>query len=192
MPERVLNAAEKLFFEGKVLDVSLKTISDQAQMSMDEVQALFPSLEDITKALSLRNISKLKEEGMILSKKKGMDALKELIVHDIKFFYRVEIDRELLTPQTKDGHIAALQNFDTYFNTEMPKIYTAFLENNKDLLPSQDIDVRYYAHFIAHSLQFFNFRTLVAYEPSSEGRKAATEQIIGSLFGKDTLDLPNF
>lgn len=192
MPERVLNAAEELFFEGKVSEVSVKSISEKANLTEEKVNAMFPTLNDITKALSERNIQELKNKGEILAQQKGIEALKNLISNDIKFFYRVEVDRTQLTKQTMDGHVSALQNFDRYFNTEMPHIYATFFANNRDLLPTGDIDAKYYGHFISHSLKFFNFKTLVNYESTSEGRKTATEQIIGSLFGRDKLELLKF
>lgn len=192
MNTRILDATFDLFFEGQVEAVTLETIAAKAQVTLDEVTLLYPTLRALTNALSLRSIGRLKDTGEKLATKKGIEILKELVANDLLFFYRVEIDRNVLTTEMMDDHDSALSNFDHYFNCEMPKIYATFFLNNKDLLPSEDIDIHFYAHFISHSLKFFNFKTLVAYEKSSEGRKAATEQIIGSLFGRKSLDLPEF
>ncbi len=189
---RILDITEDLFFEGNVMEVSLERIAKKAGVEISDVTAIYPSLEDVTKALSERNIALLHEKGMLLAKQKGIEPLRQLLSNDIRFFYRIEIDRVRLNEQTLIGHVAALKNFDDYFATKMPEVYTEFFRNNKDLLPSKDIDIVYYAHFISHSLKFFNFKTLVNYEPTCEGRKAATEQIIGSLFSQDELTLDTF
>lgn len=189
---RILDAAFDMFFEGQVENVSIEQISLKSGVPMDDLLAIYPSLDAITKTLSERSIAKLKAKGEILAQQKGINTLRELISNDLVFFYRLEVDRTLLTEQTMEGHVSALQNFDDYFNTEMPKIYANFFSHNKDLLPSGDIDVHFYAHFISHSLKFFNFKTLVAYEGRPEGRKSVTEQIIGSLFGRNSLNLPTF
>ena len=189
---RILDATFDMFFEGQVEDVSIEQISLKSGVPINELLDIYPSLDAITKTLSERSIAKLKAKGEMLAQQKGINALRELISSDLVFFYRIEVDRTLLTEQTIEGHVSALQNFDNYFNTEMPKIYAKFFAHNRDLLPSNDIDVQFYAHFISHSLKFFNFKTLVAYENSSEGRKTVTEQIIGSLFGRNSLDLPLF
>ncbi|MFB1002906.1 MAG: hypothetical protein QMC70_02035 [Bacteroidia bacterium] len=189
---RILDATFNMFFEGQVENVSIEQISLKSGVPMDDLLAIYPSLDAITKTLSERSIAVLKAKGETLAQQNGINTLRELISNDLVFFYRLAVDRTLLTEQTMEGHVSALQNFDNYFDTEMPKIYAKFFTHNKDLLPSGDIDVQFYAHFISHSLKFFNFKTLVAYESSSKGRKAVTEQIIGSLFGRNSLDLPTF
>ena len=189
---RILDATFNMFFEGQVENVSIEQISLKSGVPMDDLLAIYPSLDAITKTLSERSIAVLKAKGETLAQQKGINTLRELISNDLVFFYRLAVDRTLLTEQTMEGHVSALQNFDNYFDTEMPKIYAKFFTHNNDLLPSGDIDVQFYAHFISHSLKFFNFKTLVAYESSSKGRKAVTEQIIGSLFGRNSLDLPTF
>lgn len=189
---RILDATYDLFFEGKVQDVTLEEISVKSGVPIEELLEIYPTLDAITKTLSERSIAELKAKGVLLAKQKGTKTLRELISNDIMFFYRIEVDRTLLTEQTMAGHVSALKNFDNYFNTEMPEIYTAFFENNQELLPSQDFDPKFFGHFISHSLKFFNYETLKAYESSSEGRKTMTEQIIGSLFGKGSIDLPKF
>ncbi|MDB9882593.1 hypothetical protein N8368_02970 [Bacteroidia bacterium] len=189
---RILDATYDFFFEGKVVDIDIAAISRETEIPEDEIRKIFPTFHDITTALSKRSIVRLKAQGEELAKQKGLDVLRELLSNDIMFFYRIEVDRKMLTDETIGDHVNALKSFDNYFNIEMPKIYSVFLENNKELLPSSDIDVKFYAHFIAHSLKFFNFTTLGFYESTSEGRKNATEQIIGSLFGLDFLELPKF
>lgn len=189
---RILDTTYGLFFQDRVQDVTLEGISKASGIPVEEIIAIYPTLDDITKILAKRSITKLKKDGLELAKVKGIEALRQLVSNDIKFFYRVEIDRKLLTPQTMVGHESALKLFDDYFNIEMPEIYGKFLKNNPELLPSEDINIEFYAHFISHSLKFFNFATLETYESTSEGRKAVTELIIGSLFGLDFLELPKF
>ena len=188
----ILDATLNLFFEGKIQNISIEEISKKSGISTDEIISIYPSLNDITRTLAERSIATLKKEGLEFAKGKGLEALRQLISQDILFFYRVEVDRKLLTEQTMKGHESALKLFDNYFNTEMPEIYGEFLKNNPELLPSKDIDIKFYAHFISHSLKFFNYVTLETYETSSEGRKNATEQIVGSLFGLESLEIPKF
>ncbi|MEN8697521.1 MAG: hypothetical protein ABF317_09485, partial [Bacteroidia bacterium] len=135
---------------------------------------------------------KLKKEGLALAQNTGINVLRQLISNDLLFFYRVEVDRNQLTPETLEGHTSALENFDRYFNSEMPLVYATFFKNNKDLLPHFEIDIEFYAHFVSHSLKFFNFRTLQTFESTSEGRKLVTEQIIGSLFDRESMELNQF
>tara|TARA_B110000037_G_C16976549_1_gene447280 strand:+ start:353 stop:946 length:594 start_codon:yes stop_codon:yes gene_type:complete len=188
----ILDATYNLFFEGEIQNISIQEISKKSGISADEIISIYPSLDDVTRTLAERSIVTLKKEGLELAKGKGLEKLRQLISHDILFFYRVEVDRILLTEQTKEGHKSALRLFDDYFNTEMPEIYCEFLNNNPELLPSKYIDINFYAHFISHSLKFFNYVTLEHFETTSEGRKNATEQIVGSLFGLDYLEMPKF
>lgn len=188
----ILDATYNLFFEGEIQNISIQEISKKSGISADEIISIYPSLDDITRTLAERSIVTLKKEGLELAKGKGLEKLRQLISNDILFFYRVEIDRILLSEQTMEGHKSALRLFDNYFNTEMPEIYFEFLTNNPELMPSKNIATVFYAQFISHSLKFFNYLTLVNFETTSEGRKNATEQIIGSLFGLDYLELPKF
>ena len=188
----ILNAAYDLFFEGKVQSVTLTSIASKANISIDSLQNIYPKLNDVTAALATRSITELRETNQALAQEKGIETLQSLISNDIKFFYRIEIDRLMLTDQSLIGHIDALRLFDEYFNLEMPKIYAIFFENNPHLLPSSGVDPVFYAHFISHSLRFFNLKTLESYEPSSEGRKKTTEHIIAGLFGRDEITLSNF
>jgi hypothetical protein len=188
----ILDATYALFFEGKVSDICITEIAKKAQLSEKEVTIIYPTLNDITKTLSERSIAKLKKEGLALAQNTGINVLRQLISNDLLFFYRVEVDRNQLTPETLEGHTSALGNFDRYFNSEMPLVYATFFKNNKDLLPHFEIDIKFYAYFVSHSLKFFNFRTLKTFESTSEGRKLVTEQIIGSLFDRESIELNQF
>ncbi len=83
---RILDAAFDMFFEGQVENVSIEQISLKSGVPMDDLLAIYPSLDAITKTLSERSIAKLKATGEILAQQKGINTLRELISNDLVFF----------------------------------------------------------------------------------------------------------
>lgn len=181
-----------LIIKGEAPGLTFEKISLASNISVSDIEQHYADVNTLTDELSTRSLIRHKKFADQLLEQNGIQGLRALISHDLQLFYGHEVNKTLLTPENTVNHNAAMRNFSKYFEREMPEIYARFFANNKDLLPSEEIDVKYYAHFISHSLKFFNFRTLATYETTSEGRKVATEQIIGSLFGLDFLELPRF
>ena len=187
----ILDATYNLFFEGEIQNISIQEISKKSGISADEIISIYPSLDDITRTLAERSIVTLKKEGLELAKGKGLEKLRQLISHDILFFYRVEVERILLTEQTMEGHKSALRLFDNYFNTEMPEIYYEFLNNNQELLPSKYIDINFYAHFTIKNLLFQNHNLYNEFESNNQRKYLASAGYIIDLKRKVSLE-PSF
>lgn len=188
----ILNACLELIQEDRVADLSFELVAQKAQIEIREVREAFPTLNEMTSTLASRSIKKLSEEANQLANQLGLNPLQKLLSNDIEFFYRIETDKKRLSEEALPNHLGALVQFKQYFSIEMPKVYERFFKNNPKILPIASISPAYFGHFISHSLQFFNFKTLEEYEPTSEGRKEITEQILASLFGRDNMELSKF
>jgi hypothetical protein len=188
----ILDAALGLIIKGEASGLTFEKIALAANISVSDIEQYYVDVNTLTDELSARSLIEHKKNAELLLEQNGILGLRALISHDLQLFYGHEVNKTLLTPENTVNHNAAMKNFSKYFEREMPKIYTTFFKNNKDLLPNEEIEASFYGHFISHSLKFFNFETLKRYESTSEGRKTMTEQIIGSLFGKDSIDLPKF
>ena len=174
---------------GKAPLLSFELVAEHANLTVETISSLYEDIDAISLELTIVSLAKHREESLALSKQKGLEALSNLLTHDLKFFYDLEMDRKIVTPSQ---YSESFLLFDEYMSNELPNYYIQFLQHNKDIVPSGETDLFYYGHFIAHSILFFNRAHLSPFINKLEDRKHITEQIIASLFGRTQIQLSKF
>ena len=187
--ERILQSTLELILTGKAAILNFEMIAEHASLTLETISSLYKDVDAISLELTSISLTKHREESLALSKQKGLEALSQLLTHDLKFFYDLEIDRKIVG---SSQYSESFRLFDEYIENDLPQIYFQFLEHNKDLIPSDETDLFYYSHFIAHSILFFNRAHLSPFINKLEDRKHITEQIIASLFGRTQIQLSKF
>jgi hypothetical protein len=187
--DRILQAALDLILNGQAPLLSFELIAEQAGIASEQVAELYQDADEISLALTKIALKKHKEHATELSSQKGINALQNLMSHDLNFFYPLEMDRKIVA---QNQYTESFALFAAYAEQEMPVIYSNFFTINRNLLPSTETDISYYGHFLAHSLLFFNTSHLAGFVKKDEDRKIITEQIIASLFGREQITLTNF
>ena len=187
--ERILQSTLDLILLGKAPLLSFKLIAEHGNLTVETISSIYDDVDAISLELTSISLTKHREESLALSKQKGLEALSNLLTHDLKFFYDLEMDRKIVAPfQYSESFLL----FDEYMSNELPNYYVQFLQHNQDIVPSGETDLFYYGHFIAHSILFFNRVQLAPYVNKLEDRKIITEQIIASLFKKSHFTLSKF
>ena len=187
--EHILQATFELILMGKAPLLSFELVAEHANLTVETISSLYEDIDAISLELTIVSLAKHREESLALSKQKGLEALSNLLTHDLKFFYDLEMDRKIVTPSQ---YSESFLLFDEYMSNELPNYYIQFLQHNQDIVPSGETDLFYYGHFIAHSILFFNRAHLSPFINKLEDRKHITEQIIASLFKKSQLTLSKF
>jgi hypothetical protein len=187
--ERILQSTLDLILLGKAPLLSFKLIAEHGNLTVETISSIYDDVDAISLELTSISLTKHREESLALSKQKGLEALSNLLTHDLKFFYDLEMDRKIVAPfQYSESFLL----FDEYMSNELPNYYVQFLQHNQDIVPSGETDLFYYGHFIAHSILFFNRAHLSPFINKLEDRKHITEQIIASLFGRTQIQLSKF
>ena len=187
--QRTLDATMYLFRRREVVGMSIDRIAEEAGISAYDILSVYPNLKEIITTLSLCTIHQFEQETQAIALESGREALSKLINRHIYIFFGVELNRSNVPPDAISDHVISFKNFQAYFNEFMPKLYVSFFERNRDLIPDTDMDLKYYAYFIAHSMNFFKRDILSTYTKDVEERKAITRDIISSLFGIEELEL---
>lgn len=187
--ERILQSTLDLILLGKAPLLSFKLIAEHGNLTVETISSIYDDVDAISVELTSISLTKHREESLALSKQKGLEALSNLLTHDLKFFYDLEMDRKIVTPSQ---YSESFLLFDEYMSNELPNYYVQFLQHNQDIVPSGETDLFYYGHFIAHSILFFNRAHLSPFINKLEDRKHITEQIIASLFGRTQIQLSKF
>ena len=187
--ERILQSTLDLILLGKAPLLSFKLIAEHGNLTVETISSIYDDVDAISLELTIVSLAKHREESLALSKQKGLEALSNLLTHDLKFFYDLEMDRKIVTPSQ---YSESFLLFDEYMSNELPNYYVQFLQHNQDIVPSGETDLFYYGHFIAHSILFFNRAHLSPFINKLEDRKHITEQIIASLFGRTQIQLSKF
>ena len=187
--ERILQSTLDLILLGKAPLLSFKLIAEHGNLTVETISSIYDDVDAISLELTSISLTKHREESLALSKQKGLEALSNLLTHDLKFFYDLEMDRKIVTPSQ---YSESFLLFDEYMSNELPNYYVHFLQHNQDIVPSGETDLFYYGHFIAHSILFFNRAHLSPFINKLEDRKHITEQIIASLFGRTQIQLSKF
>ena len=187
--ERILQSTLDLILLGKAPLLSFELIAEHGNLTVEIISSIYDDVDAISLDLTVASLTKHREESLALSKQKGLEALSNLLTHDLKFFYDLEMDRKIVTPSQ---YSESFLLFDEYMSNELPNYYIQFLQHNQDIVPSGETDLFYYGHFIAHSILFFNRVQLAPYVNKLEDRKIITEQIIASLFKKSHFTLSKF
>ena len=187
--ERILQSTLDLILLGKAPLLSFELIAEHGNLTVEIISSIYDDVDAISLDLTVAALTKHREESLALSKQKGLEALSNLLTHDLKFFYDLEMDRKIVTPSQ---YSESFLLFDEYMSNELPNYYIQFLQHNQDIVPSGEKDLFYYGHFIAHSILFFNRVQLAPYVNKLEDRKIITEQIIASLFKKSHFTLSKF
>lgn len=187
--ERILQSTLDLILLGKAPLLSFKLIAEHGNLTVETISSIYDDVDAISLELTSISLTKHREESLALSKQKGLEALSNLLTHDLKFFYDLEMDRKIVTPSQ---YSESFLLFDEYMSNELPNYYVQFLQHNQDIVPSGETDLFYYGHFIAHSILFFNRAHLSPFINKLEDRKHITEQIIASLFGRTQIQLSKF
>lgn len=187
--ERILQSTLDLILLGKAPLLSFKLIAEHGNLTVETISSIYDDVDAISLELTSISLTKHREESLALSKQKGLEALSNLLTHDLKFFYDLEMDRKIVTPSQ---YSESFLLFDEYMSNELPNYYIQFLQHNQDIVPSGETDLFYYGHFIAHSILFFNRAHLSPFINKLEDRKHITEQIIASLFGRTQIQLSKF
>lgn len=187
--ERILQSTLDLILLGKAPLLSFKLIAEHGNLTVETISSIYDDVDAISLELTSISLTKHREESLALSKQKGLEALSNLLTHDLKFFYDLEMDRKIVAPpQYSESFLL----FDEYMSNELPNYYVQFLQHNQDIVPSGETDLFYYGHFIAHSILFFNRAHLSPFINKLEDGKHITEQIIASLFGRTQIQLSKF
>ena len=187
--ERILQSTLDLILLGKAPLLSFKLIAEHGNLTVETISSIYDDVDAISLEPTSISLTKHREESLALSKQKGLEALSNLLTHDLKFFYDLEMDRKKVTPSQ---YSESFLLFDEYMSNELPNYYIQFLQHNQDIVPSGETDLFYYGHFIAHSILFFNRAHLSPFINKLEDRKHITEQIIASLFGRTQIQLSKF
>ena len=187
--ERILQSTLNLILLGKAPLLSFKLIAEDGNLTVETISSIYDDVDAICLELTSISLTKHREESLALSKQKGLEALSNLLTHDLKFFYDLEMDRKIVAPSQ---YSESFLLFDEYMSNELPNYYVQFLQHNQDIVPSGETDLFYYGHFIAHSILFFNRAHLSPFINKLEDRKHITEQIIASLFGRTQIQLSKF
>ena len=187
--ERILQSTLDLILLGKAPLLSFKLIAEHGNLTVETISSIYDDVDAISLELTIVSLAKHREESLALSKQKGLEALSNLLTHDLKFFYDLEMDRKIVAPSQ---YSESFLLFDEYMSNELPNYYVQFLQHNQDIVPSGETDLFYYGHFIAHSILFFNRAHLSPFINKLEDRKHITEQIIASLFGRTQIQLSKF
>ena len=187
--ERILQSTLDLILLGKAPLLSFKLIAEHGNLTVETISSIYDDVDAICLELTSISLTKHREESLALSKQKGLEALSNLLTHDLKFFYDLEMDRKIVAPSQ---YSESFLLFDEYMSNELPNYYVQFLQHNQDIVPSGETDLFYYGHFIAHSILFFNRAHLSPFINKLEDRKHITEQIIASLFGRTQIQLSKF
>lgn len=187
--ERILQSTLDLILLGKAPLLSFKLIAEDGNLTVETISSIYDDVDAICLELTSISLTKHREESLALSKQKGLEALSNLLTHDLKFFYDLEMDRKIVAPSQ---YSESFLLFDEYMSNELPNYYVQFLQHNQDIVPSGETDLFYYGHFIAHSILFFNRAHLSPFINKLEDRKHITEQIIASLFGRTQIQLSKF
>lgn len=187
--ERILQSTLNLILLGKAPLLSFKLIAEDGNLTVETISSIYDDVDAISLELTSISLTKHREESLALSKQKGLEALSNLLTHDLKFFYDLEMDRKIVAPSQ---YSESFLLFDEYMSNELPNYYVQFLQHNQDIVPSGETDLFYYGHFIAHSILFFNRAHLSPFINKLEDRKHITEQIIASLFGRTQIQLSKF
>jgi len=187
--ERILQSTLDLILLGKAPLLSFELIAEHGNLTVEIISSIYDDVDAISLDLTVAALTKHREESLALSKQKGLEALSNLLTHDLKFFYDLEMDRKIVTPSQ---YSESFLLFDEYMSNELPNYYIQYLQHNQDIVPSGEKDLFYYGHFIAHSILFFNRVQLAPYVNKLEDRKIITEQIIASLFKKSHFTLSKF
>ncbi len=187
--ERILQSTLDLILLGKAPLLSFKLIAEHGNLTVETISSIYDDVDAISLELTSISLTKHREESLALSKQKGLEALSNLLTHDLKFFYDLEMDRKIVAPSQ---YSESFMLFDEYMSNELPNYYVQFLQHNQDIVPSGETDLFYYGHFIAHSILFFNRAHLSPFINKLEDRKHITEQIIASLFGRTQIQLSKF
>lgn len=187
--ERILQSTLDLILLGKAPLLSFKLIAEHGNLTVETISSIYDDVDAISLELTSISLTKHREESLALSKQKGLEALSNLLTHDLKFFYDLEMDRKIVAPSQ---YSESFLLFDEYMSNELPNYYIQFLQHNQDIVPSGETDLFYYGHFIAHSILFFNRAHLSPFINKLEDRKHITEQIIASLFGRTQIQLSKF
>ena len=187
--ERILQSTLDLILLGKAPLLSFKLIAEHGNLTVETISSIYDDVDAISLELTSISLTKHREESLALSKQKGLEALSNLLTHDLKFFYDLEMDRKIVAPSQ---YSESFMLFDEYMSNELPNYYIQFLQHNQDIVPSGETDLFYYGHFIAHSILFFNRAHLSPFINKLEDRKHITEQIIASLFGRTQIQLSKF
>lgn len=187
--ERILQSTLNLILLGKAPLLSFKLIAEHGNLTVETISSIYDDVDAICLELTSISLTKHREESLALSKQKGLEALSNLLTHDLKFFYDLEMDRKIVAPSQ---YSESFLLFDEYMSNELPNYYVQFLQHNQDIVPSGETDLFYYGHFIAHSILFFNRAHLSPFINKLEDRKHITEQIIASLFGRTQIQLSKF
>ncbi len=187
--ERILQSTLDLILLGKAPLLSFKLIAEHGNLTVETISSIYDDVDAISLELTSISLTKHREESLALSKQKGLEALSNLLTHDLKFFYDLEMDRKIVAPSQ---YSESFLLFDEYMSNELPNYYVQFLQHNQDIVPSGETDLFYYGHFIAHSILFFNRAHLSPFINKLEDGKHITEQIIASLFGRTQIQLSKF
>lgn len=187
--ERILQSTLNLILLGKAPLLSFKLIAEHGNLTVETISSIYDDVDAICLELTSISLTKHREESLALSKQKGLEALSNLLTHDLKFFYDLEMDRKIVAPSQ---YSESFLLFDEYMSNELSNYYVQFLQHNQDIVPSGETDLFYYGHFIAHSILFFNRAHLSPFINKLEDRKHITEQIIASLFGRTQIQLSKF
>ena len=187
--ERILQSTLDLILLGKAPLLSFELIAEHGNLTVETISSIYDDVDAISLELTSISLTKHREESLALSKQKGLEALSNLLTHDLKFFYDLEMDRKIVTPSQ---YSESFLLFNEYMSNELPNYYIQFLQHNQDIVPSGETDLFYYGHFIAHSILFFNRAHLSPFINKLEDRKHITEQIIASLFGRTQIQLSKF
>ena len=187
--ERILQSTLDLILLGKAPLLSFELIAEHGNLTVETISSIYDDVDAISLELTSISLTKHREESLALSKQKGLEALSNLLTHDLKFFYDLEMDRKIVAPSQ---YSESFLLFDEYMSNELPNYYIQFLQHNQDIVPSGETDLFYYGHFIAHSILFFNRAHLSPFINKLEDRKHITEQIIASLFGRTQIQLSKF
>lgn len=187
--ERILQSTLNLILLGKAPLLSFKLIAEDGNLTVETISSIYDDVDAICLELTSISLTKHREESLALSKQKGLEALSNLLTHDLKFFYDLEMDRKIVAPSQ---YSESFLLFDEYMSNELSNYYVQFLQHNQDIVPSGETDLFYYGHFIAHSILFFNRAHLSPFINKLEDRKHITEQIIASLFGRTQIQLSKF
>ena len=187
--EHILQATFELILMGKAPLLSFDLIAEHANLTLETISSLYEDIDAISLELTIVSLARHKEESLALSQQRGLEALSNLLTHDLKFFYDLEMDRKIVG---SSQYSESFRLFDEYMDKTLPHIYFQFLEHNPNLIPSDETDLFYYSQFIAHSILFFNRANLAPLISKIEDRKQITEQIIASLFGRPHFTLSKF
>ena len=169
--ERILQSTLDLILLGKAPLLSFKLIAEHGNLTVETISSIYDDVDAISLDLTVAALTKHREESLALSKQKGLEALSNLLTHDLKFFYDLEMDRKIVAPSQ---YSESFLLFDEYMSNELPNYYVQFLQHNQDIVPSGETDLFYYGHFIAHSILFFNRAHLSPFINKLEDRKHIT------------------